>query len=197
MYQTKGNKTKRILNLLRHKARTAREIIDALALNSPDTYKVTKRLLGHMDVPKFDYETWKREEEKRFYMLLAKFRKEGLVEKDGLNIKNAWKLTMRGIEKIAQYAKSEPKYPTLPSKKYAVEKIKDKVIVIFDIPEKFRRQRAWLRYQLNMLGFTMLQQSAWIGNCAVPSDFIHDLREANLLRYIHIFKISKSGSIID
>ncbi len=197
MYQTRGDKTKRILNLLRHKARTAREIIDALALNNQDTYKVTKRLLGRMDVPKFDYTTWKREEEKRFYMLLAKFRKEGLIEKDGFNMKNTWKLTARGIEKIAQYAKLKTKYPILPNKKYTAEKIKDKIIIIFDIPEKYRRQRAWLRHHLNILDFTMLQQSAWIGNSAVPSDFIHDLREANLLKYIHIFKISKSGSLTD
>lgn len=197
MYQTRGNKTKRILNLLRHKAHTAREIIDALAPINPDTYKITKRLLGYMDVPKFDHKAWKRKEEKRFYMLLAKLRKEGMIEKHSLGIKNAWKLTKRGIEKIIRYAQLKPKYPVLPKKKYTKKKINDKILIIFDIPEKWRGQRAWLRHQLNTLGFTKLQQSVWIGTYAVPSDFIHDLKEINLLKYIHIFKISKSGSIID
>lgn len=197
MYQTYGSKTKRILNSLRHKARTAREIIDVLDISSPDTYRVTKRLLGYMDVPKFDYKAWKREEEKRFYMLLSKFRKEGLIKNNGINAQNAWKLTKDGIEKLIQYAQIKPKYQASPKKKYAKEKINDKILIIFDIPEKLRGQRAWLRYQLNALGFTMLQQSVWIGNYAVPSDFIYDLKETNLLKYIHIFKISKSGSLTD
>lgn len=197
MYQTRGNKTKRILNLLKHKAYTAREIIDALASINLYTYKVTKRLLGYMDVPKFDYKAWKREEEKRFYMLLAKLRKEELIEKHSFGIKTAWKLTKNGIEKLVKYAQIKSKHSVLPKKKYVKKKINDKLLIIFDIPEKWRNQRAWLRRQLKTLGFVKLQQSVWIGTYAVPSDFIHDLQEINLLKYIHIFKISKSGSIID
>src|SRR3989344_8946257 len=100
MYQTRGSKTKRILNLLQHKTRTAKEMIEALVPVSPDTYKVTKRLLGYMDVPKFDYKAWKREEEKRFYMLLAKLRREGLIEKHSFDTKTVWKLTKDGIKKL-------------------------------------------------------------------------------------------------
>lgn len=197
MYHTRGNKIKRIFNFLQYETRTAKEIIDALVTINPDTYKVTKRLLGYMDVPKFDYKTWKREEEKRFYMLLAKLRREGLIEKHNLGTKTAWKLTKDGIKKLIQYAQIKPKYPVLPKNEYTKKKTNDKILIIFDIPEKWRDQRAWLRCQLKTLGFTILQQSVWVGSYAVPADFIHDLKEINLLKYIHIFKISKSGSIID
>ncbi|OGY64402.1 MAG: hypothetical protein A3I89_03145 [Candidatus Harrisonbacteria bacterium RIFCSPLOWO2_02_FULL_41_11] len=193
MYISRGDKTKRILNLLRHKARTAKEIINTLSPFSPDTYKVTKRLLGHMDAPKFNYQKWKREEEKRFYMLLAKLRKDDIVKKQSLDVKTVWKLTAKGLKKLLNYEHQQPS--KLPKKVYERKEISIQMLFIFDIPEQLKHYRSWLRHQLKSLGFAMLQKSVWIGNYAVPADFIHDLRELNILKYIHIFKISKSGSM--
>ena len=107
MYKTQGNKTKRILNLLRHKARTAKEIIENFSLTNPDTYRVTKRLLGYMDIPKFDHKAWKREEEKRFYMLLAKLRREEIIKKQNIGSQIAWELTTKGIEKLFTETKGD------------------------------------------------------------------------------------------
>lgn len=46
-------------------------------------------------------------------------------------------------------------------------------IVVFDIPEKERKVRNYLRAKLYELGFGMLQESVWIS----PFDIIEDLRE--------------------
>jgi DNA-binding PadR family transcriptional regulator len=196
MYKSYGDKTKRILQELRHHTRTTREIIEALVLTDPDTFKVTKRLLGYTTKPKFDYKYWKRQEEKRFYTLLAKLRKEGLVEKRKLYNKIIWHNTAKGIKKLLNY-KNQNLNKKLPHKKYKKIESKHTILIIFDIPEKWRSQRAWLRRQLANLEFNKLQQSVWIGTHIIPADFIYDLKEINLLKYIHIFKVTKTGSIIE
>ena len=190
-----SNKTRRILDELRHKARTAGEIFEAIFPRDPDKFKVTKRLLGYMTPPKkFDHYALKRSEEKNFYALLSKLRKEGIIKKQGMGMDAICNLTDNGLKKLINYAEQKRSL-NLPKRKYTAEKIDSQTLVIFDIPENLKHCRNWIRYQLASLGFSMLQKSVWIGAYQVPSDFIHDLRESNLLQYIHIFKVAKSGSI--
>ena len=62
------------------------------------------------------------------------------------------------------------------------------MIVAFDIPEREKRKRGWLRRELANLGFEMLQKSIWLGPSPVPKDFIQSLRDAELLGYIKFFR---------
>lgn len=190
-----SNKTKRILDELRHRTRTAGEIFEAIFPYDPDTYKVTKRLLGYMTPPrKLSYFELRRLEEKRFYTLLAKLRKEGIIKKQGIGVRAICNLTNNGLKKLLNYAEQKH-FINLPKRKYAVKKIADRTLVIFDIPESLKYYRNWIRHQLIAIGFSMLQKSVWIGDYQIPSDFIYDLKELNLLQYIHIFVVAKSGSL--
>ncbi len=190
----KNTKTRKILGLLKHHALNAMEILEGIRLSS-DTYKVTKRLLGHMDEPKFDYKAWQRQEEKRFYILLAKMRRDGFIKKEKFDGKNFWELTKKGLKHFEKI----PGFPKiiLPERKYKKEKSNDLTLVVFDIPEKEKYKRAWLRKYLVELGFEMLQKSVWIGKYQVPEDFIYDLKGLEILDNMHILKVHKTGSLIN
>ena len=165
----KNAKTRKILGLLKHRALTAKEILEDI-LPSADTYKVTKRLLGYMNEPKFDYKAWQRQEEKKFYTILSKMRHEGLIKKGSFGSKIFLELTKKGV----RHFKRISGFPgaILPEKEYKKEKSNDLNLIIFDIPEKYRHKRVWLRKYLINLGFQMLQKSVWIGKYEVPEDFI-------------------------
>jgi len=190
-----NNKTKRILGELQHQARTAGEIFEAIIQYDPDTFKVTKRLLGHTTFPKkTDHYALKRSEEKKFYTLLAKLRKEGMIKRQGIGMDAICNLTGDGLKKLINYAGKKQSL-NLPKRKYIAEKSIAQTLVVFDIPESLKSYRDWIRYQLVGFGFSMLQKSVWIGAYQIPSDFIYDLRELKLLQYIHILKVAKSGSV--
>ena len=63
------------------------------------------------------------------------------------------------------------------------------------MPEKERRKRGWLRGALRFLNFKMFQQSVWIGKNKIPEQFLFDLRQKNLLPYIHIMEVNKGGTV--
>jgi DNA-binding transcriptional regulator PaaX len=64
-----------------------------------------------------------------------------------------------------------------------------KVLVLFDIPEKKRKTRNWLRLQLKLWEFEMLQQSVWLGKGPLPKEFTNRLKLLNISECVKIFKI--------
>ena len=74
---------------------------------------------------------------------------------------------------------------------------KDGVIrlVIFDIPEKERKKRLWLRLELLACDYGLLQKSVWVGYCPLPKDFLDSLEYLNLRPYVQIFSIKHSGTL--
>jgi len=191
----KNTKTKRILDLLKHRALTAKEIIESIVPISADSYKVTKNLLGYMEAPKFNHGEWQRQETKKFYVLLSKMRRDNLIDKEeergGL-----WKLTKTGADRLDYILKCQS-VNNLPDGNYEKEKSGELTLVVFDIPEKFKHKRIWLRERLRDLGFQMLQRSVWIGKYKIPESFIYDLRDLKILDYIHILAVRKSGSLVN
>src|SRR3990167_838001 len=69
------------------------------------------------------------------------------------------------------------------------------IIVIFDIPERERRKRAWLRLALKNIGLKLIQRSVWMGKVKIPKEFLDDIRELHLVNFVEIFEITKSGSL--
>lgn len=121
------------------------------------------------------------EERHRFYNLISKLKREGLISgKDKISI------TQLGKTKLA---KAKSKF------KYYKESDDTTKIVIFDIPEKNKSKRDWLRKNLVDLGFKMLQKSVWIGKVKIPEEFISDIRLMKIIENIHIFTADKLGSI--
>ena len=68
-------------------------------------------------------------------------------------------------------------------------------IVVFDIPEKERSKRAWIREVLKNLDLKMIQKSVWVGKVKIPKQFIDDLDKFNMVDFVEIFEISKAGSL--
>lgn len=64
-----------------------------------------------------------------------------------------------------------------------------KVMVLFDIPEKKRKTRNWLRLQLKLWDFEMLQQSVWLGKGPLPKEFNDRLKLLDINECVKIFKI--------
>jgi len=128
---------------------------------------------------------------RRLYNLLYRLRKDGLIEE----LPNkTFHLTSKGKRKFDWLR--EKAFAALPRPSYYLpEKSREWHIVIFDIPEENRHKRAWLRVVLKTLGFTLLQKSVWIGKVKLPKRFLDDLAKLKLLDYVHIFVISKSGSL--
>lgn len=115
---------------------------------------------------------------------LARLKKQGLIDKDSGSGK--WNLTNFG-KTFANKIKFKEK--GLEDQK------KTNMIVAFDIPEKERKKRAWLRIELSNYGFAALQKSVWIGKGPLPASFIEDLDYLNIRSGVHIVGISKSGTL--
>ena len=64
-----------------------------------------------------------------------------------------------------------------------------KVMVLFDIPEKKRKTRNWLRLHLKLWDFEMLQQSVWFGQGPLPKEFITRLDLLGVGKCVKVFKI--------
>jgi len=67
-------------------------------------------------------------------------------------------------------------------------------IVSFDIPESDRTLRRWLRNQIKIFGYKMLQQSLWIGPGPLPVSFLKRLKDLGIREKVKIFsKVRKTG----
>lgn len=64
--------------------------------------------------------------------------------------------------------------------------------MIFDIQEKKKYFRNWLRAELGLLMFKQLQKSVYIGKYPIPDDLYQDLIKNNLFQDVHIFTINEA-----
>lgn len=91
--------------------------------------------------------------------------------------------------------KSEKKVLTLKiknlKKKYDPQKYW--LMIIFDIPEKRRKDRNMLRFYLYHLGFQKLQQSVWISPYDVYQELKKVVESLKLRQYIKFLKVKELG----
>jgi len=118
-------------------------------------------------------------------VVLSRLQKDGLVEKTGTGL---WKIAERAKSLVVTVQAQEEKTARLKSAP------KD-TVVIFDVPEKDHKKRAYLRIELVSLGFELLQKSVWIGPGPLPKEFIDYLRKADLFPHVHILSIKKRGTV--
>lgn len=64
-------------------------------------------------------------------------------------------------------------------------------IISFDIPETNRIKRNWLRNQIKIFGYEMLQQSLWLGPGPLTSEFLKRLDDLEIRKNIKIFTINR------
>jgi hypothetical protein len=189
----KGELTLRALEVLEH---TAHGISDLLFIFTMPYGTSLGKTLHELDRRNFKRESWseqvraKHQERQRLHNLVYQLRKNELIEtatQNKLRITSKGRRLLQKLQRRKQNALPQPFYTAPPSSLWQV--------VIFDIPEKERRKRAWLRSVLNNLKFTMIQKSVWIGKAKLPEDFLRDLARLHLLEYIHIFAIHRPGTI--
>lgn len=71
----------------------------------------------------------------------------------------------------------------------------NKFIIIFDIPEKDRKLRNWLRDQIKLWGFTMIQKSVWLGTGPMPKEFHKRAILLGIDKFIKIFDVRDSKDL--
>ncbi|MBI5306258.1 hypothetical protein HZB04_01590 [Candidatus Wolfebacteria bacterium] len=125
--------------------------------------------------------------EKTLRRTLYRLKKSGFIKNENA----VWKITNKGKEYVKN--KLSAKIPHF--KHLKVENKQKEIIVIFDIPELYKKSRNWLRGELRELGFIQIQKSVWLGPSPLPKEFIEYLNEINILRYLRFFN-AKEQEII-
>lgn len=148
---------------------------------------------------KIDYE-FRKIQDKRIYRQLEKEKmlkfKNYLakLKNNGLILENESKqicLSEKGKKKLNKFKNS----PLLNKEDYK-KKIGERVVVIsYDIPIAFNRERNILRDILRMLGFNLIHKSVWIGKVLLPERFVEDLSKLGILDYIEILEVAKNGTL--
>ncbi|OHA91238.1 MAG: hypothetical protein A2758_02090 [Candidatus Zambryskibacteria bacterium RIFCSPHIGHO2_01_FULL_49_18] len=119
---------------------------------------------------------------------LSRMKRKGLLK----NVGGKWSITSDGLELLNGRNSDIKRY--FPAPRHRGGKVKRSLIIIFDIPEKIRRYRDWLRPELENFGFKRIQDSVWFGP-PLPKEFLEFLDEYKLLRYIRFFKATEDDLI--
>lgn len=195
----------RALDLLERIVYTHADFAEAFLLSTKSNYlplrnfipknhkTIAGKLLEELRTKK-QLEEERQKEIKRIENLIYRLQKDGLVKKVGnLSGDSTLMITTKGkrmkdlLEKSCVFQ--------LPNKNYDSEKSSDLIIVSFDISEKERYKRDWLRSVLNNLGLQMLQKSVWMGKVKIPEDLLGDLKKINIIKSVEIFSVGKTGTI--
>lgn len=127
---------------------------------------------------------FKRYKKESIQVTLSRLRKRNYV----CHSPSGWSLTQEGRcyfeeNKLSSYLPS-------PFKKNSPHT----TIISFDIPEVDRKTRNWLRNQIKIFGYTMLQQSLWTGPGPLPFQFLERLIKLGIRENIKIFSRVKKLS---
>ena len=123
------------------------------------------------------------------HSIINRLEKGNLITTKG----NAWHQTKAGKTYLEKEVISIRKFANRGKVRSGQERPK-RLIAIFDIPEKRKRWREWLRGELIGFGFTMIQKSVWLGP-ALPKDFLEYLNEIGLIKHIRFFAVSEKDLI--
>ena len=185
----KGDLSIKILDVLESTAYATSELLSVFLCDYQESYRKARGMAYGRTYDKKSPAELKKEKDKKFYNLIYRLKKDGLITKK----KSSWAITKKGKQKLDGL--KEQKEVFMPKKKYKIEEGKELNIVIFDVPEEQRRKRDWLREMLIQLGFSKLQQSVWISKNKLPEELLKDVRTFNMLEYVEIFSITKTGTI--
>ena len=124
----------------------------------------------------------------KFQKYLSKLKSEGII------LENSSKqiyLSEKGKKKLNNFQNSLSLNKDLYKKKTG-EKV---VVVSYDIPIAFNRERNILRDILKMLGFNLIHKSVWVGKVLLPERFVADLSKLGILDYVEILEVTKNGTL--
>ena len=140
------------------------------------------------NAPITDVADFKIHSKKTLSVIISRLKYDGLINKTK---RGTFHITPKGEKYLIKKSQNLSR-----QKIYSVnKKSNDTILVIFDVPEKQRAKRDWLRFHLVRFGFRMLQHSVWYGKTEIPEDFIKDLDYHSMLSYVHIFSINKKTTL--
>ncbi|MBI2627558.1 hypothetical protein HYW72_01360 [Candidatus Nomurabacteria bacterium] len=148
-------------------------------------YQKRRRLASKSELDIQDFSNKKL----RLQKFLSKLKHDGLIRQTE-GVSGRFTISSKGRTKLAELKKKfQNKYYEVEDKKVSP------IIISFDVPEEFKRKRAWLRAVIQNLGFEMVHKSVWMGNTKLPKQLILDLEKMNILEFIEIFEITKTGTL--
>jgi len=68
-------------------------------------------------------------------------------------------------------------------------------LFVFDIPESMRHYRDWIRSELVLSGYVLLQKSVWLGKRPLNEKFLQELANGNLFQHVHFFEVKEKGTL--
>lgn len=184
-----------VLTALQYQAKGLLEMGDILFATQEETRRYIHR------IPTYERQWFKTNwaetyrDRQQFYRTLNHLKSQGLVVKIKAERGQQWSLTKFGREKIQKYRKFRSNPFSSTSVRFKQPTGEGLTIVVFDIPEKERKKREWIRMCLVAMEFKNLQKSVWITKGKVHEDFFHALRERKMLKYVHIFVATKEGTL--
>ncbi len=110
---------------------------------------------------------------------LSRLQKEGLIKKDPKQ--KVYSLTDKGKELVNYIENRFLILQELWDKKFR--------IVIFDVPEKKRYWRDFLKKELELMQFQQLQKSVYIGKFPLPVSLIKEIEADGMGKFIYIFTV--------
>lgn len=132
-------------------------------------------------------------ERQRFHNFVHHLKQDGIIT-DAVHGTTKWyRIGEKGRRKLAMLTRAReeripmPSYPKIEGSAFT--------IVAFDVPEREKKKREWLRSVLKRLGYKIVQRSVLLGKTKIPRQFLDDLRKLNMVEYVEIFEITKTGSL--
>lgn len=119
-----------------------------------------------------------------FITILSQLKAQGLVKKVPKQGRLCWRLTPQGHAALTAEQHGATLHPD-----------GKKRLVCFDIPERDRAKRQWLRGELMACGYRQLQKSVWIGETPLPQEFIEALDALELRGRVHLLRVESEGTL--
>ena len=164
-----------------------------MSYNSPSIGDLLVATLGSAKNPRRFYSIIREREFNRYNkqsvrVALSRLQERGYVN----NSTTGWSINKKGDEylKRCSFKNRLLSYMASPF----AENPSQSIIISFDIPEKNRFIRHWLRNQLKIFGYKMLQQSLWLGPGPLPLLFTKRLENLNIKKNVKTFKITKRNT---
>lgn len=115
-------------------------------------------------------------------LVLGRLKKQGHIQSS----LKGWILTATGKKKAQE--QNEWKAPSTDSK--------ESLLVCFDIPERQREYRDWLRGQLRLFSYRMVQRSIWRGPGPLPPGFYAFLKDVGIFDMVHVFRLAPKQKVL-
>lgn len=109
--------------------------------------------------------------------ILWRLQKKGLVEKK----KDCYHPTIKGLNFVKKFQEKNLEKPW--DNKWR--------IIMFDIPEKRRKDRNWFRAQLINIEYKLLQESVFVGKQPIKEDLFEELINRGLYQYIRLLTVGE------